>query len=56
LTTANNAIVGLSIAGGLLVATGVSLWIVDRGRGRSSGELAFSCTGSSAHLGWSARW
>jgi tetratricopeptide (TPR) repeat protein len=56
LTTANHAILGLSIAGGLLVATGASLWLVDRWRGRPSGDLAFSCTGSSAHLGWSARW
>jgi hypothetical protein len=56
LTTANHAILGLSIAGGVLVATGASLWLVDRGRGRPTGELAFSWTASSAQLGWSTRW
>lgn len=56
LTRANQAIVGLSIAGGLLVATGASLWLVDRRRGRPTGELAFSWTASSAQLGWGGRW
>ena len=56
LTSVNHAILGLSIASGLLVATGASLWFIDRRRGRSGGELAFSCTGSSAQVGWSARW
>ena len=56
LTRANHAIWGLSIAGGLLVATGTSLWLVDRRHGRSTGELALSWTGSSAQLGWSGRW
>ena len=55
LVNANRAIVGLSVAGGLLVATGAALWLVDRGR-TSTGELALSVTGSSAQLGWSARW
>ena len=48
LISANKAILGLSIAGGLLVATGATLWLVDRGRARPAGELAFSWTGSSA--------
>jgi hypothetical protein len=56
LTTANHAILGLSIGGALLVAAGASLWMIDRGRGRSAGELAISCTGSSALVGWSGRW
>jgi hypothetical protein len=56
LTRANQAIWGLSIAGGLLVATGATLWFVDRRSGRPSGELAFSWNGSSAQLGWSGRW
>jgi len=56
LTTANHAILGLSIAGGVLVATGASLWLVDRGRKRPTGGLALSWTGSSAQLGWSTRW
>ena len=56
LTTANHAILGLSIAGGVLVAAGASLWMIDRGHGRSAGELAISCTGSSAQVGWSGRW
>jgi tetratricopeptide (TPR) repeat protein len=55
LINANRAIVGLSIAGGLLVATGATLWLVDRERA-SNGELALSVTGSSAQLGWRARW
>ena len=56
LISADKAILGLSIAGGLLVATGATLWLVDRGRARPAGELAFSWTGSSAALGWSSRW
>jgi len=56
LTTANHTILGLSIASGLLVATGASLWLVDRGRKRPTGGLALSWTGSSAQLGWSGRW
>jgi tetratricopeptide (TPR) repeat protein len=56
LTTANHAILGLSIAGGVLVATGASLWLLDRGRERANGQLSLSWTGSSAQLGWSGRW
>jgi hypothetical protein len=56
LGTANKAIVGLSIASGLLVAAGASLWLVDRRHAGPAGELAVSWTGSSAQLGWSARW
>ena len=56
LISANRAIVGLSIAGGVLVATGVTLWLVERRQARATGELAFSWTGSSAQLGWSSRW
>jgi len=56
LTTANHAILGLSIAGGVLVATGASLWLVARGRERATGQLSLSWTGSSAQLGWSGRW
>jgi tetratricopeptide (TPR) repeat protein len=56
LTTANHAILGLSIAGGVLVATGASLWLVDRRRERHTGQLSLSWTGSSAQLGWSGRW
>jgi tetratricopeptide (TPR) repeat protein len=56
LNRANDAIVGLSIASGVLVAAGATLWLVDRGRERGNGALAFSWTGSSAQLGWSARW
>jgi tetratricopeptide (TPR) repeat protein len=57
LTTANHTILGLSVASGVLVATGASLFLVDRARGRNAaGELSFSWTGSSAQLGWSGRW
>jgi tetratricopeptide (TPR) repeat protein len=56
LTTANHAILGLSIAGGVLVATGTSLWLVDRRRERHTGQVSLSWTGSSAQLGWSGRW
>jgi tetratricopeptide (TPR) repeat protein len=56
LTTANHAILGLSIAGGVLVATGASLWLVDRRRERPTSGLSLSWTSSSAQLGWSGRW
>jgi tetratricopeptide (TPR) repeat protein len=56
LGTVNKAIVGLSIASGVLVAAGASLWLVDRRHAGPTGELAVSWTGSSAQLGWSARW
>jgi tetratricopeptide (TPR) repeat protein len=57
LTTANHTILGLSVASGVLVATGASLFLVDRARGRGAGgELSFSWTASSAQLGWSGRW
>jgi tetratricopeptide (TPR) repeat protein len=56
LSTANKTIVGLSIASGLLVAAGASLWLVDRRHAAPTSELAVSWTGSSAQLGWSARW
>ncbi len=56
LTRANHAILGLSIASGVLVATGASLWFVDRRRERPTGQLSLSWTGSSAQLGWSGRW
>ena len=55
LTSADKAILGLSIAGGLLLARGATLWLVDRDARARAGELAFSWTGSSAALGWSSR-
>jgi tetratricopeptide (TPR) repeat protein len=56
LTRANQAIVGLSIVSGVLIATGGWLWFADRPRGRAAGEVTFLWTGSAAQLGWSRRW
>ena len=61
LTTANHEILALSIAAGALVATGVTLYLVDRAHRRRSGELAIGWgrtgpAGSSASLCWSLTW
>ena len=57
LTTANHAILALSIVGGALIAAGGTLFLVDRGRNRRGGELSFGWDGgSSANVGWSAVW
>ena len=57
LTTANHAILGLSITAGVLVAAGASLFIVSRAHGSRTGELSFGWGGgSSANVGWRCVW
>jgi tetratricopeptide (TPR) repeat protein len=61
LTSANHAILGLSIAAGALIASGVTLYLVERGHQGRLGEVAFgwghdATGGASASVGWSAVW
>ncbi|MES1207482.1 MAG: tetratricopeptide repeat protein [Pseudomonadota bacterium] len=56
LSTANHAIVGLSVAGGVLAAAGVTLFFVDRGHRREAGQLSFGVGDRTANLGWSWTW
>jgi tetratricopeptide (TPR) repeat protein len=57
LTTANHAILGLSIAGGVLVAAGAALFVADRTHSRPADELSFEWAGgSSAKMAWSGKW
>jgi tetratricopeptide (TPR) repeat protein len=61
LTSANHAILGLSVAAGALIASGVTLYLVDRGHQRRSGEVAFgwgrdTTGGASATAAWSMVW
>lgn len=56
LSTANHAIVGLSVAGGVLAAAGVTLFFVDRGHRREAGQLSFGVGDRTANLGWSRTW
>jgi hypothetical protein len=58
LVRANHAIVGLSIAGGVLFAAGLSLFLVDRAQSRrGGGEISLAWDGrSSAAVTWSRSW
>jgi len=57
LARASHAILGLSIAGGVLLAAGVSLFVADGVRGRRSGEISLAWDGrSSAAVTWSRSW
>ena len=56
LTNANQAIVGLSVAGGVLVAAGVTLFFVDRAHRRETGQLSFGVGDRAANVGWSWSW
>ncbi|HXJ22660.1 MAG TPA: PEGA domain-containing protein [Polyangia bacterium] len=61
LTTANHAILGLSLAAGALVATGATLYLVDRAHRRRSGELAIdwrrdAAGGRTMAFAWSIGW
>jgi tetratricopeptide (TPR) repeat protein len=59
LTTANTAILGLSIVGGALVAAGATMFLFDRARAHSrvSSEISFGWgPGSSPHMTWMHRW
>jgi tetratricopeptide (TPR) repeat protein len=57
LTTANHTIVGLSIAGGALVAVGASLYLFDLASARRSTNLTVAWAGgSSVAAGWRCSW
>jgi tetratricopeptide (TPR) repeat protein len=56
LSDANHAIVGLSIAGGVLAAAGVTLFFVDRAHRRETGQLSFGVGDRSANVGWRWTW
>jgi tetratricopeptide (TPR) repeat protein len=56
LTTANHTILGLSVAGGALVAAGATLFFVDRAERRRTGELSLALGGGSANVAWLCRW
>lgn len=57
LTTANHTIVGLSIAGGVLVAAGASLYIFDWAEARKSTRLTVAWGGgASVAAGWRWSW
>jgi hypothetical protein len=61
LTTANHTILGLSLAAGALVATGATLYLVDRAHRRRAGELAIDWRrdaggGRTMALAWSIGW
>jgi hypothetical protein len=56
LSNANDAIIGLSIAGGVLAAAGVTLFLVDRAHRHEAGQLSFAVDGRSANLGWRWSW
>ncbi len=56
LKTANNAILGLSILGGALVAAGVTLFFVDRVERRRTGELSLGGGPGMASIAWSVQW
>jgi len=55
LTTANHLVLGLSIAGGALVAAGTVLFLIDRHE-RQGGTPMLSWNDGVATLGWSGRW
>jgi hypothetical protein len=57
LTTANRTIVGLSIAGGALVAAGATFYLLDRASARRSTNLSVAWAGGSAVAAeWSCSW
>lgn len=56
LNNANHAIVGLSIAGGVLAAVGVTLFFVEREHRHESGHLSFGVGDRGANLGWRLTW
>lgn len=55
LTSANHAILGLSIAGGALVAAGTVLFVIDR-QARQAGTPIVGWNQGTATIGWSASW
>jgi tetratricopeptide (TPR) repeat protein len=56
LSSANAAIIGLSIASGALVAGGVTLFFVDRAHRREAGQLSFGVGDRAANVGWGWTW
>jgi hypothetical protein len=57
LTSANRAIVGLAIGGGVLTAAGAALYIFDRRAGREAARFTVAWNGgSSVAAGWSGSW
>jgi tetratricopeptide (TPR) repeat protein len=56
LGSANDAIIGLSVAGGALVAAGVTLFLVDRAHRRVPSQFSFGVGERSASAGWSWTW
>jgi PEGA domain len=56
LGNANDAIVGLSIAGGALVAAGVTLFLIDRAHRHETGQFSFGVGDRTANVGWSWTW
>jgi tetratricopeptide (TPR) repeat protein len=56
LSSANEAIIGLSIAGGALVVAGVTLFLVDRAHRHELGQPSFGVGDRAANVGWSWSW
>ena len=56
LSNANHAVLGLSIAGGVLAAAGVTLFLVDGAHRRETGQLSFGLGDRSANVGWRWTW
>ncbi len=57
LTTANHAILGLAIAGGVMVAAGGALYLVDKASARTASTFAITWTGgSSVAASWRCLW
>ena len=56
LTSANQAIVGLWVASGVLVAAGVTLFVVDLGHRSEASQLSFGVADRSASAAWSWTW
>ena len=52
----NQAIVGLWVASGVLVAAGVTLFVVDLGHRRETSQLSFGVANQSASVAWGWTW
>jgi hypothetical protein len=56
LSSANQAIVGLWVATGVLVAAGVTLFVVDLGHRSETSQLSFGVGDRSAKVAWGWKW
>lgn len=57
LTTANRAILGLAVGGGVVLGAAATMFLVDRRERHRSAELSFGWVpGGPATVGWSGRW